>query len=81
MVRIDNQIIQLTVETRNPVSFLNWETVKGIMDKSNKASFILSDKLNLATKFVDYNKQPICVLGALNTNLRSAGTELKGATW
>ena len=62
MVRIDNQIIQLTEDTGIPVSFLNWATVKEIMDKSNNARFIPSDKLNLATKFVDYNKQPICVL-------------------
>ena len=73
MVRIDNQIIQLTVDTGSPVSFLNWATTKEIMEKSNKVRFIPSDKLNLQTKFVDYNKQPISILGALKTNLRSAG--------
>ena len=30
---------------------------------------------------MDYNKQPISVLGALKTNLRSAGWEVKGATF
>ena len=80
MARIENQIIQLTVDTGSPVSFLNWATAKDIMDKSNKARFIPFDKLNLTTKFVDYNKQPICVLGALKTNLRSAGWEVKGGT-
>ena len=36
----------------------------------------------MATQFLDYNKQPICVLGALKTNLRSAGGwEVKGATF
>ena len=73
MVRIDNQIIQLTVDTGNPVSFLNWATTKEKMGKSSKVKFIPSEKLNLHTKFVDYNKQPITVLGALKTNLRSAG--------
>ena len=34
MVRIDNQIIQLTVDTGSPVSFLNWGTTKEIIDKS-----------------------------------------------
>ena len=63
MVGIDNQIIQLRVDTGSPVSFLNWATTKEILDKSNKARFIPSDKLNLATQFVDYNKQPICVWG------------------
>ena len=81
MVRIDNQIIQLTVDTGSPVSFLNWATAKEIMDKSSKVRFISSEKLNLHTKFVDYNKQPISVLGALKTNLRSAGWEVKGATF
>ena len=28
MLRIDNQIIQTTVDTRSPVSFLNWATTK-----------------------------------------------------
>ena len=73
MVRIDNQIFQLTVDTGSSVSFLNWATTKEIIDKSNKARFIPSDKLNFVTQFVDYSKQPICVLGALKTNLRSAG--------
>ena len=82
MVRIDNQLIQLTVDTGSPVSFLNWATAKEIMDKSSKVRFIPSGKLNLQTKFVDYNnKQPISILGALNTNLRSAGWEVKGATF
>ena len=81
MVRIDNQIIQLTVDTGSPVSFLNWATTKEINKKSIKARFIPSDKLNLVIQFVDYNKQPICVLGAVKTNLRSAGWEVKGATF
>ena len=81
MVRIDNQIIQLTVDTGSPISFLNWATTKKIMEKSNKVRFIPSDKLNLQTKFVDYNKQPISIVGALKTNLRSAGWEVKGATF
>ena len=33
MLRIDNQIIQLTVDTASPVSFLNWATAKEIMEK------------------------------------------------
>ena len=81
IVRIDNRIKQLTVDTGKPVSFLNWATAKEIMDKSSKVRFIPSEKLNLHTKFVDYNIPPISVLGALKTNLRSAGWEVKGATF
>ena len=47
MVRTDNQIIQLTVDTGSPVSFLNWATAKEIMEKSSKTRFIPSGKLNL----------------------------------
>ena len=43
------------------------------------ARCIPAKKLTLATQFVDYNKQPIYVLGALKINLRSAGWEVKGA--
>ena len=71
----------MTVDIGSPVSFLNWATTKEIINKSNKPRFIPSEKLNLVTQFVDYNKQPICVLGALKTNLRSAGWEVKGATF
>ena len=81
MVRIDNHIIQLTVDTGSPVSFLNWATAKEIMGKSSKVRFIPSEKLNLHTKFVDYNKEPIRVLGVLKTNIPSAGREVKGATF
>ena len=81
MVRIGNQTIQLTVDTGSPVYFLNWVTAEELMDKSSKVRFIQSEKLNLHTKFVDYNKQPISVLGALKTNLRSAGWEVNGATF
>ena len=42
MLRIDNQIIQLTVDTGIPVSFLNWATAKEIMVKSSKVRFIPS---------------------------------------
>ena len=43
MIRIDNQIIQLTVDTGSPVSFLNWAITKERMEKSNKVRFIPSD--------------------------------------
>ena len=65
MVRINNQIIQLTVDTGSLVSLLNWATTKEIIDKSYKARFIPSDKLNSATQFVDYNKQSVCVFGGI----------------
>ena len=63
MVRIHKRIIQLTVDTGSPVSFLNWATANEIMDKSSKVRFTPSEKLNLYTKFVDYNKKRLCFGG------------------
>ena len=73
--------MQLTVGTGSPVSFLNWSTTKEIIDKSKKARFISAEKLNLVAQFVDYNRQPICFVEALKTNMRSAGWEVKRATF
>ena len=65
MVRIHNRIIQLTVDTGSPVSFLNWATANEIMDKSSKVRFTPSEKLNLHTKFVDYNKKTDLCIGGI----------------
>ena len=63
LVKIDNHIVNITIDTGSPVSFLNWT----------------STKLNLSEQFVDYNKRPILILGALKANLHSAGWEVHGA--
>ena len=81
MVRTVNQILQLKVDTGKPVSFSNWTTTKEIIDRSRKPKLILAEKLNLAAQFVDYNKQPILISGALKTDRRSAGWEVKGANF
>ena len=36
LIRIDNQIIILTVDTGSPISFLNWSVAKQILDASGK---------------------------------------------
>ena len=36
LIRIDNQIIILTVDTGRPISFLNWSVAKQILDASGK---------------------------------------------
>ena len=81
LVRIDHQIINMTIDTGSPVSFLNWATAKTILESSKKTKFIPRENLNLTTKFVDYNKQPINILGAITTNIRSAGWEVVGASF
>ena len=81
LVRIDQQIINMTIDTGSPVSFLNWATAKQILESSKNTRFIPRENLNLTTKFVDFNKQPINILGAITTTIRSAGWEVVGASF
>ena len=81
LVRIDHQIINMTIDTGSPVSFLNWATAKQILESSKNTRFIPRENLNLTAKFVDYNKQPINILGAITTTIRSAGWEVVGASF
>ena len=76
LVRIDKHIINMTIDTGSPVSFLNWTTAKQLMEGAPKKKFIPAEELNLSTQFVEYNKQPIQILGALCTSIRSAGWEV-----
>ena len=81
MVRIDTHIINMTIDTGSQVSFLNWTTAKELMEGAPKIKYNPPEKLNLSTQFVDYNKQPIQILGALCTSIRSAGWEVTDATF
>ena len=81
LVRIDTHIINMTIDTGSPVSFLNWTTAKQLMEGATKIKFIPPEKLILSTQFVDYNKQPIQILGALCTSIRSVGWEVTDATF
>ena len=77
LVKIDSHILNMTLDMGSPVSLLNWTTTKQILKGPSK--FIPAEKLNLSAQFVDYNKRPILILGALKANLRSAGWEVLGA--
>ena len=81
LVRIDNQIINMTIDTGSPVSFLNWATAKQILETSKYTKFTPRENLNLTAHFVDYNKQPINILGSITTTIRSAGWEVVGASF
>ena len=48
---------------------------------SGKVQFTTSEQLNLPAQFVDYNKQPIVILGAMKINKGSAGWEILNATF
>ena len=80
LVRVRNQIINMTIYTESPVSFLNWTTAKQLLNGSSKIEFIPAKKLNLTMQFLDYNKHPIQILGALRANIRSAGWEVQDAS-
>ena len=79
LVKIDSYILNMTIDTGSPVSLLNWATTKQILEGPSNSKIIPAEKLNLSAQFVDYNKRPILILGALRANLRSAGWEVLGA--
>ena len=79
--RIDKHIIIMTIDTGSPVSFLNWTTAKQLLEGTKNFKFIPPEKLSLSTQFVDYNKQPIQILGALCASIWSAGWEVTDATF
>ena len=56
LIRIDNQIINMTVDTGSPISFINWTVAKQILGSTGKIQFTPVEKLNLSAQFVDYNK-------------------------
>ena len=81
LVRIDHQMINMTIDTGSPVSFLNWATAKQILENSKNTKFTPRENLNLTAQFVDYNKQPIKILDAITTTIRSAGWEVVRASF
>ena len=81
LVRIDHQIINMTIDTGSPVSYLYWATAKQILETLKNTKFTPRENLNLIAQFVDYNKQPINILGAMTTTIRSAGWEVVRASF
>ena len=71
----------MTLDTGSPVSFLIWATAKQILDSFKNTKFIPRENLNLTAQFVDFNKQPINILGAITTTIRLAGWEVVGASF
>ena len=77
LVRIDNQIFNMTIDTGSLVSFLNWATTKQFLEECPKTQFTPAENQNL----VDYNKHSNLILGALKVDIRSAGWEVKGLSF
>ena len=80
LVLVENQIINMTIDSGSPVLFLKWTTAKQFLDGSSEIKFFPAEKLNLTMQFIDYNKHPIQILGALHANIRSAGWEAPDAS-
>ena len=53
------------------------QTTKQILEECLNTKLMPAKSLNLSAQFVDYNKQPILILGALKADIRSAGWEVK----
>ena len=53
LVRIDNQIIKMTIDTGSSVSFLNWATTKQILEECPTTKFMPAESRNLSAQFVD----------------------------
>ena len=79
LVKIDSHILNMTIDTGSPVSLLNWATTKQFLEGPTNSKFVPVEKQNLSAQFVDYNKRPILILGALKANVRSAGWKVLGA--
>ena len=79
LVRVVNHIVNMTIDTGSPVSFLNWTSTKQTLQRSTSSKFIPVEKLNLSAQFEDYNKRQILILRALKANLRSIGWGVHGA--
>ena len=72
-------MINMTIDTGSPVSFLNWTTAKQLLDGSSEIKFFPPEKLNLTMQFVVYKKHPFQILGAVCAIISSAGWEVKDA--
>ena len=81
LVRIDDQIMNMTIDTGSPVSFLNWATAKQILEVSKYTNFRPMENLNQSAQFVDYKKPPLAILRAITANICSAGWESIGASF
>ena len=79
LVKIDSHIVNMTIDTGSPLSFLNWTATKQFLESSTNSKCIPAEQLNLSAQFVDYNERPILILRALKANLRAAGWEVLGA--
>ena len=71
----------MTFDNDSPESFLNCATAKQILMSSKNTKFIPRENLNSTAQFVDYNKQPSNILGAVTTTNRSAGWDVVGASF
>ena len=81
LVRTDKHIINMTIDTGSQVSFLKWTTAKQLMEGAPRIKITPAEELNLSIQFVDYNKQPIQILGAVCTSIRSVGWEVTDASF
>ena len=81
LVRVDHQLIYMTVNTGRPILFLNWTAANLFLESSDQTKFTQAERLNLPAQFVDYNKQPIVILSALEATICLTGWEINEVTF
>ena len=79
LVRVNNQIKNMTIDRGSPILYLDWTTAKQLLDGSSETKFFPAETLNLSAQFVDCHKHPFMVLGAIQANIPSAGWDVKNA--
>ena len=78
-IRAGNSFISVTVDTGSPSSFLNKKTAdKLLADPEARASMSDPDP-QLQSRFVDYNKNFIKIVGVLTADISSDGWKVQGA--
>ena len=80
VLRAGNTFIKMLVDTGSPSSFLNRDTANTILrDAKANAKFIKFADLQLDTLYLDYNKQRILILGALQVSVTSIDWSVQNA--
>ena len=68
-----------TVDTGSPVSFLNKRTCDLLLQQNPSIEFRDIARYPVDTLYVDYNKQPICLLGSIQFPISSSGWMVENA--
>ena len=73
-IPLHNSIINFTIDTGSPASFINQKTADMLLkDPASNATFKNIKDVKIGMRFIDYNHKTINLLGALYVDVTSAG--------